>query len=121
MGADCKSVVDDFGGSNPPSPTTVQVDAHQKSSPELAGFFDSPAFFMKMRSYISIIYAEWKRTPGPAAAPRLWRTCPSDSGLQPAGRGLDAVDNQADGQADRKGDCVQETLGMADLLAADNL
>ncbi len=31
-GADCKSVVDDFGGSNPPSPT-------KKTQPQGCGFF----------------------------------------------------------------------------------
>ena len=52
-GADCKSVVDDFGGSNPPAPTII---AEQKCS---AMFFSSDtkglrAFFSQKMSFIFI-------------------------------------------------------------------
>ena len=52
-GADCKSVVNDFGGSNPPAPTII---AEQKCS---AMFFSSDtkglrAFFSQKLSFIFI-------------------------------------------------------------------
>ena len=62
-GADCKSVIDDFGGSNPPSPTTTVSQTWYNRKGLKSSLFCVFGFFSFGRFWLFFIFALKKITP----------------------------------------------------------